>query len=150
MNVYEVLRRPLITEKTTGLRPLRAYTFEVHPHANKLEVKQAVENIFEVSVVSVNVINVPAKRRRAGRRWIVRQAPRRKAVVKLAWGSRSAPSRPGRQSQGIGAAREARRPGCGARPHRGSRAALRRIAGIAQLPVSLSASVGEQESARCQ
>jgi large subunit ribosomal protein L23 len=87
MNVYEVLRRPLTTEKTYGLRDsMNAYSFEVHPDANKLEVKYAVEKIFEVSVVSVNVINVPAKRRRAGRRWIVRQAPRRKAVVRLAAG----------------------------------------------------------------
>ncbi|MHB0875884.1 MAG: 50S ribosomal protein L23 [Anaerolineae bacterium] len=86
MNVYEVLRRPLTTEKTYGMRALNAYAFEIHPDANKLEVKYAVEKIFEVSVVSVNVINTPAKRRRAGRRWIVRQAPRRKAVVRLAAG----------------------------------------------------------------
>ena len=84
MNMYEVIRRPLTTEKTYSLRAANAYAFEVHHDATKHEVKQAVEKIFDVSVLSVNVINVPAKRRRAGRRWIVRQQPRRKAVVRLA------------------------------------------------------------------
>ena len=86
MNMYEVIRRPLTTEKTYGLRAVNAYAFEVHGRATKHEVKQAVEKIFDVSVVSVNVINLPAKRRRAGHRWIVRQQPRRKAVVRLAPG----------------------------------------------------------------
>jgi large subunit ribosomal protein L23 len=86
VNVYDVIKRPLTTEKTYGLRKRGVYAFEINLRANKLEVKQAVEKVFEVSVVSVNVENRPAKRRRAGRRWIVSQPPMRKAFVKLAAG----------------------------------------------------------------
>ena len=86
MNVYDVIRRPLTTEKTVGMRPQGTYAFEIAPSANKHEVKQAVQKIFDVSVVAVNILNLPVKRRRAGRRWIVRQAARRKAFVKLASG----------------------------------------------------------------
>jgi len=86
VNTYDVLKRPLITEKTAGGRVAGIYAFEIHPDANKHQVMQAVEKIFEVNVVSVNVINSPAKRRRAGRRWSVRQPARRKAVVRLAAG----------------------------------------------------------------
>lgn len=86
MNLYDVIRRPLTTEKTYGMREAGTYIFEVHADANKHEVKQAVQKIFDVSVVAVNVANLPGKRRRAGRRWIVRQPARRKAFVKLAAG----------------------------------------------------------------
>lgn len=86
MNAYEVIKRPLSTERAYGLRSQGVYAFEVHPDANKLEVKQAVEKVFEVKVVSVNMVNEPAKRRRSGRRWIVKQPPTRKAFVKLAAG----------------------------------------------------------------
>jgi large subunit ribosomal protein L23 len=67
MNVYEVLRRPLITEKNTMLMTSQKYTFEVHRDANKHQVKDAVEKLFSVDVVKVNVINVPGKMRRVGR-----------------------------------------------------------------------------------
>ena len=86
MNIYEVIRRPLTTEKTYGMREQGKYGFEVPPDATKIEVKQAVERLFEVNVEAVNVINVPEKRRRAGRRWIVSQPAKRKAVVRLAQG----------------------------------------------------------------
>ncbi len=64
MQIYEVLKRPLQTEKMTYLRDLRQYAFEVDERANKQQIKEAVETIFKVDVVSVNVINQPAKRRR--------------------------------------------------------------------------------------
>lgn len=86
MNLYEVIRRPLTTEKTYGLRGENKYVFEVHPAASKIEVKRAVETLFEVDVAAVNVINVPEKRRRAGRRWIVSRPAKRKAVVRLVEG----------------------------------------------------------------
>lgn len=86
MNLYEVILRPLTTEKTVGMRDQRQYVFQVRPEANKHEVRQAVERIFEVDVDGVNVINIPAKRRRAGRRWIISRPPMRKAVVTLAPG----------------------------------------------------------------
>lgn len=86
MNVYDVIRRPLATEKTYVMRSEGTYAFEIHPDANKHQVKEAVEKVFEVDVVAVNVMNIPGKRRRAGRRWIVSRAPMRKAVVRLASG----------------------------------------------------------------
>ncbi len=64
MHVYEVLKRPLQTEKTMYLKDLHQYAFEVDKHANKAQVKEAVETIFKVDVVSVNIMNQPAKRSR--------------------------------------------------------------------------------------
>lgn len=67
MHVYEVLRRPVVTEKNTLLATQNKFTFEVCEDANKRQIKQAVEKAFKVNVVSVNVIRVPGKMRRAGR-----------------------------------------------------------------------------------
>lgn len=79
---YEVLRRPLVTEKNTDLHALGKYAFEVAREANKPQVKEAVEKAFKVKVVSVNVINVPGKMRRGGRRRVM-SPPWKKAVVTL-------------------------------------------------------------------
>lgn len=68
MHVYEVLRRPIITEKNSMLSPRGKYMFEVAQDANKPQIKEAVEKAFKVKVTSVNVICVPGKMRRAGRR----------------------------------------------------------------------------------
>jgi large subunit ribosomal protein L23 len=68
MHVYEVLRRPIITEKNSMLSAQSKYTFEVSLDANKPLIKEAVEKAFKVKVTSVNVICVPGKMRRAGRR----------------------------------------------------------------------------------
>ena len=82
MNLYQVLRRPLITEKNTGLQAQGKYAFEVNGDANKPQVKQAVEKAFKVSVTSVNIMNVPGKTRRVGRR-LVQTASWKKALVTL-------------------------------------------------------------------
>ncbi|MGB3129887.1 MAG: 50S ribosomal protein L23 [Dehalococcoidia bacterium] len=68
MHSYEVLRRPVITEKNTMLIEQNKYTFEVSRDANKPQIKEAVEKAFKVKVASVNVMHVPGKMRRAGRR----------------------------------------------------------------------------------
>ena len=68
MHAYEVLRRPIITEKNSMLLAQSKYTFEVARDANKPQIKEAVEKAFKVKVTSVNVICVPGKMRRAGRR----------------------------------------------------------------------------------
>ena len=90
MNPYKVIIRPIDTEKTRyQASELRQYTFEVDRIANKIEVKRAVEAIYDVDVVSVNLMNVPAKvSRRRGRRRIVRHSPWKKAVVTVAEGQR--------------------------------------------------------------
>ncbi len=62
---YGVVRRPIVTEKSTVLQGLRnQFTFEVQKSATKIEVKKAIETLFSVKVVAVNVITMPAKRRR--------------------------------------------------------------------------------------
>jgi large subunit ribosomal protein L23 len=87
MHVYQVLRRPIVTEKTTDrLQPLRQYAFEVDIRANKLQIKQAVEAAFGVRVIRVNVMRMPAKVRRYGRRSVVKNPMWKKAIVTLAPG----------------------------------------------------------------
>jgi large subunit ribosomal protein L23 len=88
MNIYEVLRRPILTEKADGLRLASKYIFEVHRDANKIMVKQAVEAAFNVHVEDVNIINVPAKMGRYGRRHVVTEPAWKKAVVTLSPGDR--------------------------------------------------------------
>ena len=85
--LYDVLRRPLITEKSNYLNgSLHQYLFEVSPDATKALVKDAVETVFDVSVLRVNIINVPAKRSRRAksRRIKVRRSGYKKALVTLA------------------------------------------------------------------
>ena len=87
--LYDVLRRPLITEKSNYLNSdLHQYVFEVAGDATKSMVKDAVETLFDVSVMRVNVINVPAKRtRRARSRQLkIRRSGYKKALVTLAPG----------------------------------------------------------------
>jgi len=87
--IYDVLRRPLITEKSNYQSgKLHQYTFEVIRGATKTLVKDAVETLFDVTVVNVNIMNAPAKRgRRArSRRLLVRDPGFKKAIVTLAEG----------------------------------------------------------------
>ena len=82
MHSYEVLRRPLITEKDTALQAQGKYAFEVAGEASKHQIKQAVEKAFKVKVTGVNVTTVPGKTRRIGRRQVLTQSWK-KAVVTL-------------------------------------------------------------------
>jgi len=82
MNVYEVLRRPLITEKSTVLQEKNKYAFEIAHKATKHEVKIAVEKAFKVNVTQVNIVNLHGKQKRLGRR-IMRTPSWKKAVVTL-------------------------------------------------------------------
>jgi len=86
-NVYDVLRRPLVTEKSNYMNSdLHQYVFEVAPDATKAMVKDAVETLFDVDVIRVNVINIPPKRTRRirSRRLMVRRSGYKKAIVTLA------------------------------------------------------------------
>lgn len=87
MQQFEVLRRPIITEKSTALHERGKYTFEVYEGANKQQVKQAVEKVFDVEVVKVNVITVHPKWRGPGRRRGLTSASK-KAVVTLKKGQK--------------------------------------------------------------
>jgi len=83
VQLYEVLRRPLITEKNTAIQqPQGKYAFEVAREANKQQIKQAVEKAFNVKVTAVNVMTVSGKRRRMGGREVTTSSWK-KAVVTL-------------------------------------------------------------------
>ena len=84
--LYEVLRRPLVTEKSNyQVNSLHQYVFEVANNATRTQVKDAVETVFNVTVVRVNVLNMPAKRGRKSksRRLLVRDPGYKKAIVTL-------------------------------------------------------------------
>ena len=84
---YDIIVRPLITEKSTQLIELNKYTFEVKQGSNKVEVAKAVEEIWGVKVVAVNMINTQRKARRVGKYEGLRPAVQ-KAVVTLAEGDK--------------------------------------------------------------
>ena len=65
-SIYDVIRRPIVTERSVADAQQKKYTFEVDRHANKIEIKTAVEKIFEVKVASVNTLNFKGKPRRQG------------------------------------------------------------------------------------
>ena len=88
-NPRRVIRRPVLTEQSLRHKEnLNQFTFEVDRKANKIEIKYAVETLFDVDVVRVNIVNTPAKRgRRArSRRLLVRRPGYKKAIVTLAEG----------------------------------------------------------------
>jgi large subunit ribosomal protein L23 len=88
MHIYEVLRRPVVTEKSmTVVEEGNRYTFEVDMRANKLQVKEAVELAFDVTVTDVNVVVMPVKTSRRGKRVTIRKPKWKKAVVALAPGN---------------------------------------------------------------
>jgi large subunit ribosomal protein L23 len=83
MNEYDIVVRPIITEKSTLLKDAgNQYIFEVQRDANKIEIKKAVEKLFKVKVVSVNVSNMEGKKKRLGR-FAGKKPDWKKAVVKL-------------------------------------------------------------------
>jgi|SRR5258707_8845235 large subunit ribosomal protein L23 len=85
LHIYDVLRRPVVSEKTAVMTDEKnQYVFEVAEEANKIQIKEAVQVIFEVEVVKVNTMIVPAKRGRRGRNWYLRSKQWKKAVVTLA------------------------------------------------------------------
>ena len=85
--IYDVLRRPLVTDKSNYMNSdLHQFVFEVASDATKSMIKDAVETLFDVSVLRVNVVRVPAKRTRRvrSRRLMVRRSGFKKAIVTLA------------------------------------------------------------------
>ena len=88
MHIYEVLKRPVITEKSGGLSERGQYVFEVDRRANKAMVKQAVEKAFDVNVLSVNVMVMKPKMGRYGQRAVIKKSAWKKAIVTLVPGDR--------------------------------------------------------------
>jgi large subunit ribosomal protein L23 len=90
VEITEVIRHGIVTEKSVGLQEKNKYTFKVALEANKIDVRRAVEQLFKVKVVSVNIMRMPGKPRVIRRRGV---APRhmgarewKKAIVTLAPG----------------------------------------------------------------
>jgi len=84
-----VIIRPVVSEKSYGLLDRGVYTFVVHPDANKIEIRQAVESIFGVRVAKVNTLNRKGKRKRNRRMLTYGHRPdTKRAVVTLAPGER--------------------------------------------------------------
>ncbi|HVR43369.1 MAG TPA: 50S ribosomal protein L23 [Thermoanaerobaculia bacterium] len=89
MNSHQIIRRPLVTEKSTGMKESgNVIAFEVSPDANKIQVKKAVEELFKVKVAEVRLLNVRGKMKRLGR-FAGRRRDWRKAYVKLAAGEKA-------------------------------------------------------------
>ncbi len=84
---HDIIIRPIITEKSSRLMEMNKYTFEVHPSANKIQIRKAIEEIFKVKVLSVHVLSMKGKPKRMGmfqgktKSW-------KKAIVSLADGER--------------------------------------------------------------
>jgi large subunit ribosomal protein L23 len=93
MQAYEVLLRPVVSEKSTELASENKYTFEVSPRANKIEIRRAVEDRYKVRVANVRTISMPAKEKGAGFVGINKRrrgyaSPWKKAIVTLQPGER--------------------------------------------------------------
>jgi large subunit ribosomal protein L23 len=87
-NPEDIIIAPIITEKSYKLaQEQNKYTFKVHPDANKIEIKNAVEKLFKVKVTSVNTINVKPKRKRLGK-FEGKTSSWKKAIVTLKEGDK--------------------------------------------------------------
>ncbi len=86
-NFRDIIKAPIITEKSSELAQNKnTITFSVDPKANKVQIKQAIEGIFNVKVESVNTINVKPKRKKVGK-YVGKTNRVKKAIVKLKEGS---------------------------------------------------------------
>jgi large subunit ribosomal protein L23 len=91
MQAAQAILRPVISEKSMDQTQRGRYTFRVHGDANKLQIKAAIEELFKVDVLAVNVLNTKAKEKTRGRRQRGQKGwtkPWRKAVVTLAAGQK--------------------------------------------------------------
>lgn len=87
-NDRDIIKAPIITEKTSAITSNgQSYVFKVDVDANKTQIKQAIENIFKVKVVSVNTINVKPRKKRVGK-YSGMTSRYKKAIVTLAEGSK--------------------------------------------------------------
>lgn len=83
---YEIIKAPVITEKSSNLANENVYVFKVDKKANKTEIKQVIESKFGVKVESVNTVNTQSKKRRVGK-YTGYTSAYKKAYVKLKEGS---------------------------------------------------------------
>jgi large subunit ribosomal protein L23 len=84
--LIDIVKYPIITDKATRLLELNQYSFAIDKKATKVDIKKAIEYLFEVKVISVNTFNPPQKERRIGR-FIGKRPRNKKAIVTLAEGN---------------------------------------------------------------
>ena len=84
LKYYDIILKPVITEKSMNEMADKKYAFYVHPQANKIQIKEAVQKMFEGAVVDkVNTMNLPGKKKRTRSHKYGRTSARKKAIVKL-------------------------------------------------------------------
>ena len=88
-SAYDIVIRPIITEQSMEDLDIKKYAFEVAKDANKIEIKKAIEEIFDVTVIKVNTINVIGKEKRTGAYPKGKTASWKKAIVKLSEDSKN-------------------------------------------------------------
>jgi len=88
-NSCDIVLRPIISEQSTEHVDLKKYVFEVAPSANKIEIKKAVEDLFDVEVTKVTTLNMKGKTKRTGRYPAGQRKDWKKAVVKLSDSSKT-------------------------------------------------------------
>ena len=86
---YDIIKRPVITERSMAQTEMKRYTFEVAKTANKIEIAKAIEEIFGVKVAKVNTINMDGKKKRLGMQPAGRRRNWKKAMVTLTPDSKS-------------------------------------------------------------
>lgn len=86
MNLHQVIQNPVVSEKTMYAEADGKYTFKVNMGANRMQVREAVQALYDVEVASVRILVMPAKTRRRGNRVFIRSPKWKKAVVTLAEG----------------------------------------------------------------
>ena len=83
LKYYDIIQKPVITEQSMSIMDEKKYTFLVHPDATKIQIKEAVEKMFDgAKVASVNTMNYKGKPKRRGMIW-GKTAKRKNAIVKL-------------------------------------------------------------------
>ncbi|UQS83999.1 50S ribosomal protein L23 [Bombilactobacillus thymidiniphilus] len=82
MAAQDIILRPVITEASMADMDDKKYVFDVAVNANKIQVRQAIEEIFDVKVANVNIMNIKPKKKRVGR-YVGKTNKRRKAIIKL-------------------------------------------------------------------
>ena len=89
MDPYKIIKQPVLTERSTALQTdLNKYTFDVDPRANKVQIRQAIEQLFGVNVVRVNTMRVRGKPRRVRYQSYGHTPERKKAIVTLKEGQK--------------------------------------------------------------
>lgn len=89
MDIHSVITRPLVTEKSTGLNAIKKYAVVVHPKATKIEIRRAIEEIYNTKVQGIRILTNPAKYKLMARgKTVMKRSPIKKAIITLKKGEK--------------------------------------------------------------